>query len=191
MLYFEMTLDATRCNDWFIGEPHCIDGLGDVNVWFFRQCRQWDQDRALTAKIERDGIHTNFFFSAFMIPCCTETVGELIKGFAPWDVQLVPISIEGSDERLVVLNVLKEIDCVDESKSKFDKFTAEDGRRPDKVGEYAVFEKLVIDPEIAGGNHIFRLKNWRIGLIVSETMRNALDAAGIFGVAYIPVTENS
>ena len=67
------------------------------------------------------------------------------------------------------------------------KFT-KDGIRPDLEGQYEVIGTLVIDPSRTGGHKLFRVKDWEVGLIASEEIKEAFERAGVAGARFTPVT---
>ena len=50
-----------------------------------------------------------------------------------------------------------------------DKWTLDD-HRPDKVGQYRMIVKLVIDSARTGDASIFRVSGWRVAVIVSSQL---------------------
>jgi uncharacterized protein DUF1629 len=91
--------------------------------------------------------------------------------------------IEGPESVL-----LHAAECVDEQRSEgVSRWTAEDGR-PDRIGDYHAMDKLVIDPERAGGLDFFRVAHYSIALIVSERLKRAMEDAKLLGPRFEPVT---
>lgn len=68
------------------------------------------------------------------------------------------------------------------------KWTEEDDR-PDKLGDYRQVINLTLSPElIPPGIDIFRVAGWTVALIVSETVKLAMEATGCAGAVFEPVT---
>ena len=85
-----------------------------------------------------------------------------------------------------MVNVLDVRACVAEGESEYLKWREEDGR-PDKIGQYRQFTRLVIDPSRAVGARLFRIDGWRIALIASRELVLAFKQARVSGVAFNPV----
>jgi len=101
------------------------------------------------------------------------------------DIQCIPVTI-GGQSGIMVLNALRLIRCVDEQRSVFEKFTIDDPVRPDKAGQYRYFDKLVLDRRaIPPDAHFFRIDGWRIALIVSEVVKNAMERVGCYGAEFV------
>jgi hypothetical protein len=54
---------------------------------------------------------------------------------------------------------------------------------PDRPGKPDRIDRLVIDESRAQGHHFFLILDWETEF-VSETMRNAIEKAGITGITY-------
>lgn len=65
-------------------------------------------------------------------------------------------------------------------------FTPED-EQPERVGEYRLVSGMRIDPTKVGDAHIFRPWGYNVALIVSEDLKNAMEAVGITGTKFEPV----
>ncbi len=101
-------------------------------------------------------------------------------------LQRIPVHIPEIACKFDILNVLDQVDCIDAAKSVYTRWEANDGR-PEKLGEYRMIIDLKIDSKCAHGHQLFRLKGWAIALIVSEQMKQALEALRVSGIEYDPV----
>ncbi|MGT2512646.1 imm11 family protein [Cupriavidus basilensis] len=90
------------------------------------------------------------------------------------------------DEPFEILNVLDIVDCVDEEKSDFSRWTEEDGR-PDKVGDYRM-NVLRVNADKVAGHGLFRVKGWQIALVCSQRIRDLLIEHGVTGVRFTSVS---
>ena len=102
------------------------------------------------------------------------------------DTEWIEVCIDGSDHSYSILNVLAERDCTDTERSEFTRWEKSDGRA-DKVGEFRMFTKLLIDPRRCGDAEIFRLDGWNIALVVSERVRGMLEGVRDLGVKFDPI----
>ncbi len=133
-----------------------------------------------------DGPLLEYSTTAYGAPVATERLAGVISKVAPGSVRAVPAEVRGY-EGLVVLNVLKEVSCVDEERCEWTKWTAEDGR-PELVGQYRMVSGLRIRSQaVPAGAHIFRVAGWPVALLVSRRLRGAMEAAGCLGAAFIEV----
>ena len=104
-------------------------------------------------------------------------VDELLS-VAPDDVQVIPIAIEGDPRLFSVLNVLRRIRCLDESRSTITRWPAT-AAIADLAGKYLTVGDIHIDPTRVGTSQMFRIEGWVSALIVSETVGAILaDATG-------------
>ena len=110
------------------------------------------------------------------------TISDLSKA----DVQRLPVQIPNFDG-YEVLNILRVVDCVDERRSEYIKWTEGD-HRADLAGEFRSVSRLFVDPvRIDRGAHIFRLARWLIGVVVSEPLMEAMKTVGCSGAVFSEV----
>ena len=77
--------------------------------------------------------------------------------------------------------------CVDDARcAQVDYWKPED-RQPEKVGQYRIVYGLRIDASQPGDAHIFRPWGWPVALLVSERLKQALEAEGVTGTRFPPV----
>lgn len=89
---------------------------------------------------------------------------------------------------MMVLNALRMVRCIDESRSEFDKFTEDDPVRPDLAGQYSSVPKLIIDPKLIPPDaHFFRIQDWEVALLVSEAVKDAMERVGCVGATFTDV----
>lgn len=137
--------------------------------------------------IQQEGQRVPFTLAAFDMPVVEERVARTIESIAGKDVECYPVSVEGSSATYMIINVVSSLACVDETKSTIMKWGANDGR-PDKVGRYRMITNLTIDPARVEGHDIFRIADWEVALIVSEQLRDAIEADDL-GIVFDPVTK--
>jgi hypothetical protein len=75
------------------------------------------------------------------------------------------------------------IRCIDEQASKVQFWTPEDGV-PEKVGHYWAVDDMRIDKAKVGNAKVFRPEGWEVALIVSEEIKDAMDAMGATGTRF-------
>ncbi|QAT87968.1 hypothetical protein EJ065_6439 [Corallococcus coralloides] len=142
----------------------------------------------LKARVAHPGTSRDFVFSSIEeTPIVSEAIATVFKTLAPDDVQLFPVSIEGVPEPYFVINATKVIDCIDEARCREVHHYDEDAP-PGLEGEYNWIYGLRIDPSKTEGAQVFLLKKFKVAFIVSEDVKNALEAVGNLGVSFERVT---
>jgi len=138
--------------------------------------------------VREKGRPLDFTMADFEILIVNEKVASIISGSN--EVQLIPIKITGHDQAVhYILVVINEVQCLDESRSEFEKWEVGNDIRPDKAGQYRIVYKLVIDPAMVSGNNIFRLKNYNSMVIVSGKMKQELERSKVTGISFRNITE--
>jgi hypothetical protein len=118
-------------------------------------------------------------------PVVSGRVAAILERMCPQDVQLLPARVEGQTEPWFILNILRIIRCIDDARcGEVDYWKPEDGR-PEKVGQYSYVHALKVDPTKIQDTHIFRTWGWRVAMIISEPLKEALEQEGITGMKYI------
>jgi hypothetical protein len=126
----------------------------------------------------------DFSITSFAVPVVTKQLADAVSATAGADVQCVPVSISGQSG-MVVLNSLRVVRCVDESRSEFTKWTEHD-HRADLAGQYRSLSKLVLDAtSIPANARFFRIEGSLVELIVSEDVKATMESVGCFGAKFI------
>ncbi|MBK8252065.1 MAG: hypothetical protein IPK82_05290 [Polyangiaceae bacterium] len=183
MNYFRMLDDMSSLNRWHVGEITLPDGSEPQ----LRIGVPLSSDLPLTATVHHEGPALEFSLTSFAVPIVTEKLAKVVQNIAGVDIQCLPLEIKGHGSR-TVLNALRIVNCVDESRSEFTKWTLKD-HRADLAGQYRSITKLVLDTaRIPNDAHIFRLWGFRVVLIVSEKLREAMQRVGCKGAVFQDVT---
>ncbi|MDX2202508.1 MAG: hypothetical protein NW223_07150 [Hyphomicrobiaceae bacterium] len=182
MQYYRLNEDVQIPNRWHVGRVR----RGDRNVLDLVDGKHADSISRLNGVVTTQGLPLRFFLTSFAVPIAVNSLGAAMERFSPNEVQLIPIELLDVAS-YVVINITKKIDCFDESKSQFTKWSADD-HRPDLVGKYRQVGKLRIDPSGVPNNvHIFRIERWEIGTIVSMAMKQLMESMDAFGAKFEPV----
>jgi hypothetical protein len=137
--------------------------------------------------VQRPGIPLAFSMTLLEVPIVTIMLGDRVAAVAGRDLQRIPVRL-ANRTGYEILNSLRVIDALDETRSEFMKWTAADGR-PDKVGEYRMVTRLRVDPRrLPSDAHFFRLQGWLIALIVSHAVKESMEEAGCLGALFREVT---
>ncbi len=176
--FFRLLDDLTIPHRWHIGEVRAPDGveplLGDGIA-----CARDD----LSADVTDHGQVLEFFLTSWAVPIAAAPLAKAVVDVAGPDVQMVPVRIE-TQTGFDVLNALRVVRCLDESRSEFMKWTEQD-HRADLAGQYRMVTKLLLDTaRIPDDARMFRVEGWLIALIVSEEVKVAMERVGCFGAKF-------
>lgn len=164
---------------WHVGEIFLPDG----REWLTNGI-QFDGAEPLRADVHHMGVVLDFCHTTFGVPIATKALADAVSSIVGKDIQCIPITISGQTGR-IVLNTMRSIRCVDESRSEFQKFVINDEVRPDLAGQYRHISKLVLDRNaIPPDAHFFLVKDWEICLIVSETIKKVMERVGCYGAEF-------
>jgi hypothetical protein len=150
-------------------------------------CRSHKRRVPIEVSVLEGGEKVPFCLTIDEVPIVTMSLGQAIETVAGDGVQRLPAKIAGRAGRQAI-NVLREVRCIDEGASEILKWSEADGR-PEKVGKYRMITRLRIDPALVPGDaHMFRLQGWEVVVVVSETMKSAMEQAGCRGAAFEPIS---
>ncbi len=178
--FFRLLDDIQFEGRWQLSEPRSANG--GVNPCHFTTGRIYKGPTDLKIAKE-DGVLLDFTLAAFDVPVVTEHIASLLRDLCPHDIQFIPIKIEGEDGKYAILNVLRTIECLKEPESVFSKWSEADGRS-DKLGQYRMVAKLVIDQQRAVGADIFRIAGWDVPIIVSRRIKVMLEQQSCIGAIF-------
>ncbi len=181
MRYFilEDDMSERQRNRWHIGRVR----LADDTIAFLNLGTPLDAPQPLHAEVTHIGHVLDFCHTSFGVPIATKVLADSIGFVAGTDLQCLPVTI-GGQTGMMALNALRLIRCIDERRSVYVKWTELD-HRPDKAGDYRYFEKLVLARQaVPHDAHFFRIKGYLIHIIVSETVKNAMERVGCYGAKF-------
>lgn len=103
----------------------------------------------------------------------SEPVKNLFLEFGGDYVEAFQIEINRrTEQEYFLINILGNIDCIDLERSEYELYA------PEVLVLRKIF-KLVLDENKIGGRHIFRVKNLRKEIVVSEQLKLAIEQANI------------
>lgn len=179
MKYFDLFENWAIRGRWHIGEVL----LPDSSEPRLRAGLRLNDARPLQAEVHHIGHVLNFCLTSFAVPIATRDLANVVAAVAGSDVQCIPVRIS-RQSGMFVLNSVRVIRCVDERRSEFIKWTDHDDC-PDKTGQYRQVTKLVLDRmAIPPDAHFFRVEGWKIALIVSEVVKDAMERVGCYGAEF-------
>lgn len=189
MKYYRLLDELYKPADrWFLRSLNVVDA-NKISVWKFVSPAKVDlpDGEKLKMSIRESGRPLDFTFADFDVLVVNEKVAFMLN---EKECQLIPVEIEGIKDghSYFVVVLLNSIDCIDESKSDFEKWTKDDPIRPDKAGEYKGIYELFVDPQKIGNNTIFRLGKSDNMIIVSEDLKQKFEKNSITGIKFKAVT---
>lgn len=173
---------------WFLRSLNVVDD-NKISVWKFLSSEKVElkENEKLKIRIRAEGTPLDFTFADFEVLVVNEKVAPFLSDS---DCQLIPLEIDGIKNRhtYFVAVLLNKVDCLDESRSSFDKWSDNDPVRPDLAGDYKSIYKLFVDASRIGNNSIFRLAKSDNIIIVNEKLKKLFDKNTITGVKFRDVT---
>ena len=167
--FFELSDAVELPHRWALGMPRDSQGLKVDDDQFMRGTPVLIKER-LRIPIEIEGTPLDFTEAGIMIPVVHVRVAAMFSELAPEDVQLIPVEVEGQPDQYLLLVASRLIRCIDETASRIQLWTHEDGL-PDMVGRYASVRDMRIDKAKVGSAQVFRCEGWTGPLIVSGETR--------------------
>ncbi|MFP2908374.1 imm11 family protein [Pyxidicoccus sp. 3LFB2] len=178
--YFDLTDNMRIRHRWHLRAPRDEQGQ-PVNPWQFFEGKKLEPQGTIRFPVNPTGQVLDFTLDSFATPVVHQRVVELFEHQRIQDVQFIPVQVEGHDGPYFILNTLRTIRCIDDARSGEVRYFTADDEEPDRVGQYRVVSGMRIDPTKPGDAHIFRPWGWNVALIVSEDLKDAMEAVGITG----------
>ena len=178
--------DAAYPDQWFIDDPLAADGR-EVDPDYLVNGTCYDGPVPTLASIGNPGRELAFSFGCFDLPVVSDAVANIVRRLAPCDVQWFPVDIPGASGSYQILNAIHSLECLDELRSEFTLWKPGE-HQPDLVGKYHDIAKIRIDPNRTLDHHIFRIHNWKVVLVVSGTIKDALADIPHLGVLFDPAS---
>ncbi|MBZ4400113.1 DUF1629 domain-containing protein [Myxococcus faecalis] len=179
--FFNLSVDVYVKGRWYLSDPTDAEGTEIDDIWLFRKGARVEVNERLRVPLHRPGIPLDIEFAgAGGTPVVSERVASVFREWAPADVQLFPVAVEGASGPFFVLNVARTIRCIDDAASEEVQYrTAEEFA--DRIGEYWSVAGMRIHKSQVGNARVFRTWGWGPALIVDEDVKDALEATGILG----------
>ncbi len=186
MKYYDLFDDMRIPGRWHLRMP--IDVRGEwIDTWQFKEGRVLEFEGPIRFPVKPAGIALDFSL-AMGVPVVHRRVVSLFErhGFQS-EVQFIPAEVEGQPESRFILNALRVIRCIDDARcEEVFHWKPEDGE-PDRVGQYKNVRGLRVDPQTLGAAHLLRPWGWQVVLLVSERLKQAMEAEGITGTQFVEV----
>ncbi len=185
--YYRLVSDFENLPDqWFLRGPLSADGE-TIDPCEFTEGVPYTGPVPVRVPVRQLGKEAAFSLGALDLPVVSQTVREIIERVAPGAAEYFPVIIEGAKCNYAILNITRRVECLDEGRSEFTLWTEEDDS-PELVGHYRMISMVCIDHSRAAGHHLFRLSRWTLDILVSDTLKSAIEDLPNLGVAFIAVT---
>jgi hypothetical protein len=198
MKYYEIYDNKYIPGRWHLRMPLFTDGEAEgareddderelFDVWRFKEGRVLEIEGPIRLSMKPAGVALEFSH-AMGIPIVHRRVVSLFERLGlQKEVQFIPVEVEGQTEPWFILNALQVIRCIDDARCEEVFYWQPEDGRPEKLGGYKNVRGLKVDVEKIGDAHIFRPWGWKVVLLVSEHVKQAMEAEGITGAKFIEV----
>jgi hypothetical protein len=178
--------DMRIAGRWHLRHP--LDEHGEkINPWQFTKGQRLEPLRTIHFPVKPDGVALEFTLDAFLTPVVHGRVVQLFERLGIQEVQFLPVQVEGHAVPYFILNTLRTLRCIDDARCEEVQYWKPEDGEPEKVGEYRFVAGLRIDPTKAEGARIFRPWGWPLALLISEDLKQALEAERITGTRFVEV----
>lgn len=174
---------------WFLKTLNIVDE-NKISVWKFlspAQVKLPDTEK-LKISVREDGEPLDFTFADFEVLVLNEKIAFFLSDE---ECQLIPVEVDSIKNKhsYFIVVLLNSVDCLDESRSVFEKWQSNDPIRSDLAGDYKGIYTLFVDPnKIKQDNTIFRLGKSDNIIIINEKLKMQFESNGITGVKFKEVT---
>ena len=171
---------------WHLQMP--VDAQGEwIDTWQFKEGRIHHPSGLIRFPVDPTGVVLEYTLS-MGIPVVHRRVVSVFERLGlDKEVQFIPAQVEGQTEPWFILNTLQVIRCIDDARCEEVSYWQPEDERPDKLGEYQNVRGLKVDPARIGPANVFRPWGWLVALLVSECVKQALEAERITGIDFTPV----
>ena len=186
MKYFRLLDEVSKPrNRWFLKSLNVVDE-NKISVWSFVSPMpvKLPNFEKLRVSVRKEGKPLDFTFADFEVLIVNDTVVSLLS---EKDCQLIPVEVDNlhNDHTYFILVLLNTVDCLDENRSVFEKWQADDTTRPDLAGNYKGIYKLFVNAtKITLHTSIFRLAKSDNVIIVNEELKKTFESNRITGVKF-------
>jgi hypothetical protein len=171
---------------WHLGHPVDVHGL-KLNPWQFTEGQEFERQGLIRFPVKPDGVTLDFTQDAFATPVVHDRVVQVFEHLGLQEVQFLPVQVENHPGPYFILNTLRSIRCIDDARCEEVEYWRPEDGQPEKVGQYQFVAGLRIDPTKVEGARIFRPWGWRVALLVSEDVKEALEREGLTGMRFTEV----
>jgi hypothetical protein len=162
--------------EWFSGMRHDLGTNTLIKAFVEEDSDEWSS---------KDWTSVLDYFN-LPFPYVSQRLHDVLNIAGVSNIDYYPVTVEDEDGQIVhrcfAFNLIGCVSCADMSKSDFSSI--------DGINMIAVdFESLVIDEGKTLGALMFRLAESVNGIVIHESVKNAIEAAGIDTLTFIPPEE--
>lgn len=181
--YFRLALGKRHC--WHLKLKETFEDGSPIDIWAY--CGgAVESPKPVPFGIQVNGPRVDYNPTAFLATVVSKRLAQLWESLGDGEIQRIPAVVDGDDGEWEVVCLLTCVDCIDHTKSKITYHSANDSENPGKPRGVL---KLVIDPSRVDGHEIFQPTDWEVVTIVSEKVKEAMEAAAMTGVDFWLVSE--
>ncbi|WP_376758208.1 imm11 family protein [Archangium violaceum] len=184
--YFELQSNMRIPGRWVLKSPRDEHGQ-EVDPWQFSESRVLSFQSELRLPVSLPGRELDFSLTGLGVVVVHDRVVHLFTRMGIEGVQFIPAHVDGHSGPYFILNALRIIRCIDDARSEEVRYWKPEDGQPDKVGEYRVVAGMRIDPSKVGDARVFRPWGWPVALLISEDLKQAMEAEGITGTRFVEV----
>ena len=186
--YFDLFEDLYIPNRWALG-PLLDEKNQELRPWLFDRGEPAYIEERIRIPLDAPGKALDFsFVSGATIPVVHASVADVFARLAPDDVQLLPVEVSGQSAPYVLLNITRVVKCIDDEASDEVRYVTPEHGLPDQLGGFRSVIGMRIDPAKVGDAQVFRTWGWKVVIVVSEAIKEALEALGATGLKFKKVT---
>ncbi|QRN96662.1 hypothetical protein JRI60_48055 [Archangium violaceum] len=180
--FFDLSIDVYVPGRWYLADPTNLAGIEIDDIWQFSNGRPVELRERLRIPIYRLGKPLDFTTAgAALTPILSARAASVFRALAPTDAQLFPVEVEGEAETYYLLNVARQIRCINDAACEEVQFYTAEGVQAHRAGEYRSVSGLRIDKSKVGDARVFRLWGWHPPIIVEGEIKEALERTGMVG----------
>lgn len=186
--YFDLRDDLYIPGRWHLKAPNVDENGQELDPWRFKDGDFLQLQAAPVIRLSQPGSELEFNLTGMTVPLVNRRVTSLFERLGlSSEIQFIPARVEGATEPYFILNALRVIRCIDDARCTEALHWMPEDNRPDEVGHYRGIIGLKIDPSTVGDAQIFRTWGWKMALIVSERVKQALEDARVTGTQFTEV----
>jgi hypothetical protein len=169
MRYYRLhDINSEYPDRWYLGSPASVDGA-EVDPRTFTRGLRVECLGPLQIKVTREGTPQDFTLAEFGVPVLAQRFVDELLSIASDEIQVFPVSVADYCKEFSIVNVMKVIHCLDESRSDIAYWPANSGL-PEMEGKYLTVSNIHLDARKLNGENIFRVGGWQSTIVVSESV---------------------
>lgn len=160
---------------WFLDEPLTATGVM-LDGWNFTMGAPYHGDPPVKCEQYQKGVEVPVAFGGLDTPYLRKEIGEQLILIDPKGVQTFPVSVVGTKNQYLIVNVIRIIDAI-HSSSEIEYYSDKDKSEDSDLSlRYKYVRHLILDSScIQSDTHIFRTKYHTNDIFVSEIIKQAID----------------